>query len=38
MPQGHRSKDVEAQLLVRTILWIIVGIVTIALVVWWVTT
>jgi hypothetical protein len=31
----NHDREVEAQLAVRTVLWVIVGIVVVSLVVWW---
>jgi len=35
MYHGHQDREFESRLVVRTVLWIIVGIVAISLVTWW---
>jgi hypothetical protein len=35
---GHHDQEVEARITVRTVLWIIVGIVAVSLTVWWAST
>jgi hypothetical protein len=35
MYHDHHDREVEASLVVRTVLWVIAGIVVVSLVVWW---
>jgi hypothetical protein len=35
MDHDHHDREVEARLVVRTVLWVIAGVVVVSLVVWW---